>query len=99
MNVPPHSRGSAAVQAERSLITCQVVLPAQSLVHTAQAGSIVLLTATVVALAWANSPRWESYTRLWETTITSVRARTGNFWRVFGLIPKPILRYKKLCEP
>jgi NhaA family Na+:H+ antiporter len=29
------------------------------------AGSILLLVATVVAFAWANSPWWESYDRLW----------------------------------
>jgi NhaA family Na+:H+ antiporter len=29
------------------------------------AGSLLLLAATIVAFAWANSPWWESYDRLW----------------------------------
>jgi len=38
--------------------------------ETEAAGGIVLIAATVAALAWANSPWAESYFRVWETPIT-----------------------------
>jgi Na+:H+ antiporter, NhaA family len=41
--------------------------PFQRFAHTESSGGIVLLLATIVALAWANSPWWESYHHLWET--------------------------------
>jgi NhaA family Na+:H+ antiporter len=38
--------------------------------HTEAAGGVVLLAATVVALAWANSPFQDSYTSLWHTHLS-----------------------------
>lgn len=50
--------------------TRHVLLPVQEFIRTESAGGIVLLAATLVALAWANSP-WDSlYHDLWDTVIT-----------------------------
>ncbi len=70
MSVPPRSRGSLAVQAERSYIARQVLLPAQAFIHAQSIGGLVLLAAAAAAIVWANSPWDESYFDLWENTIT-----------------------------
>jgi NhaA family Na+:H+ antiporter len=70
MTVPPRSRGSLRVQAERSYITRQVLLPAQAFIHTQAVSGAVLLAAALAAIVWANSPWDESYFDLWETAIT-----------------------------
>jgi Na+:H+ antiporter, NhaA family len=44
--------------------------------HTEAAGGILLLVATLVALAWANSPVRDSYEKLWTTEIG---VRIGDF--------------------
>ena len=44
--------------------------PFRNFLHTAAAGGIVLMAATVVALIWANSPWSESYVELWRATLT-----------------------------
>jgi len=44
-----------------------VLRPLVDFLHTEAAGGIVLLAATVVALAWANSPFKDSYVELWHT--------------------------------
>ena len=49
MNVPPRSRGSVGAQAERSYIARQVLLPAQSFIHTQALGGAVLVIAALVA--------------------------------------------------
>jgi NhaA family Na+:H+ antiporter len=48
----------------------RVVKPLQSFLEQEAAGGAFLLAATVVALAWANSPWWESYEQLWRNTLT-----------------------------
>jgi NhaA family Na+:H+ antiporter len=45
------------------------VLPAQEFIHTQGVGSGILLAATVIAIAWANSPWWESYGNFWHTHV------------------------------
>lgn len=47
----------------------RMLAPFRRFAHTASASGTVLLTATVIALAWANSPWAESYHHLWEVTI------------------------------
>ena len=47
-----------------------VLRPLVDFLHTEAAGGIVLLAATVVAMAWANSPFKSSYTSLWHTHLT-----------------------------
>ncbi len=45
-------------------------MPVQEFIRTESSGGAVLLAATLVALAWANSPWDEPYRDLWETVIT-----------------------------
>jgi NhaA family Na+:H+ antiporter len=58
------------VQAERSYIARQVILPAQAFIHTQAVSAAVLLAAALTAIIWANSPWDESYFDLWERIIT-----------------------------
>jgi NhaA family Na+:H+ antiporter len=69
-------------QSERRPID-RILSPFQRFLHAEATGGILLFAATVVALAWANSPWAESYARLWQTTC-SVGAGS------FGL-SKPLL--------
>jgi NhaA family Na+:H+ antiporter len=46
-----------------------VLQPLQSFLATEAAGGVLLLFATAVALAWANSPWQASYSRLWHTEL------------------------------
>ena len=46
-----------------------VLRPLVDFLHTEAAGGVVLLAATVVALAWANSPFKDSYTDFWHTEL------------------------------
>jgi NhaA family Na+:H+ antiporter len=47
-----------------------VAEPVQRFVREEAAGGIVLFGATVVAIAWANSPWRDSYEHLWHTTVS-----------------------------
>lgn len=47
-----------------------IIQPFQSFIHTESAGGILLLAATVVAMAWANSPWNASYEELWKTPVS-----------------------------
>ena len=47
----------------------RIVRPFSRIANAEAAGGIVLLAATVVALAWANSPWAPSYHNLWETPL------------------------------
>ena len=66
-HVPPRSRGTLRAQAERSYVTRSILLPVQHYLHTESIGGIVLLVATVVALAWSNSPWSANYHHILET--------------------------------
>ncbi len=46
-----------------------VVRPLQAFLATEAASGVLLLVATVVALAWANSPWQDAYDRLWHTEL------------------------------
>jgi Na+/H+ antiporter NhaA len=46
--------------------------PVRDFLGTETGGAVALLCATVAALAWANSPWWESYEDVW-TTVLSIR--------------------------
>jgi Na+:H+ antiporter, NhaA family len=48
----------------------RIVRPFQDFAHKQSSGGILLIAATVVALAWANSPWGESYVGLWHTKLT-----------------------------
>src|SRR4051794_4272825 len=45
--------------------------------RTETGGAIVLLVATVVALAWANSPWWGSYEDVWTTPLAITLGHSG----------------------
>ena len=47
-----------------------ILRPLVDFLHTEAAGGVVLMAATVVALAWANSPFKESYYDLWHTHLS-----------------------------
>jgi NhaA family Na+:H+ antiporter len=47
----------------------RVAKPLQSFLDTETSSGLLLLSATVVALVWANSPWKDSYEELWRTTI------------------------------
>ena len=53
-----------------------IARPVRHFLNTEAAGGIVLLVATLVALAWANSPFSGSYSALWETHL---RFELGDF--------------------
>jgi Na+:H+ antiporter, NhaA family len=48
----------------------RIVRPFQDFADKQSSGGIVLIAATVIALAWANSPWSESYAALWHTKLT-----------------------------
>ncbi len=66
-HVPPRSRGTLRAQADRSYVSRAFILPVQHYLHTESIGGIVLLAATIVALAWSNSPLSEHYHHILET--------------------------------
>lgn len=65
-HVPPRSRGTLRAQADRSYVSRAIILPVQKYIYTESIGGVVLLIATVVALAWANSPWREDYHHILE---------------------------------
>jgi NhaA family Na+:H+ antiporter len=48
----------------------RIVRPFQDFADKQSSGGILLMAATVIALAWANSPWGESYVALWHTKLT-----------------------------
>jgi NhaA family Na+:H+ antiporter len=48
----------------------RIVRPFQDFANKQSSGGILLLAATAIALAWANSPWGESYVALWHTKLT-----------------------------
>ncbi|HWP03353.1 MAG TPA: Na+/H+ antiporter NhaA, partial [Gemmatimonadaceae bacterium] len=48
----------------------RVLRPFQEFARRGVLGGVLLLACTAIAMVWANSPLWESYHRLWETSIT-----------------------------
>ena len=52
------------------LLPRRVVQPLQSFLEAETSSALLLLSATILALAWANSPWWESYERVWSTELT-----------------------------
>jgi Na+:H+ antiporter, NhaA family len=48
----------------------RIVRPFQNFARKQSSGGVLLIVATAVALAWANSPWGESYAALWQTKLT-----------------------------
>lgn len=68
MRVPPRSKGKLQAQAPSSRFA-RGLLSAQQFIHTEQNAGIALLVATVLAVAWANSPWRETYFGLLDTEV------------------------------
>ncbi len=68
---PPWSRSERPIPR-------RILRPLQAFLETEAAGAVLLLAATLVALAWANSPWRELYERLWHVR---VNVRVGA-WQV-----------------
>lgn len=68
-SVPPRSHGARLQRARHSFVTRQAVLPVEHLLQSESLAALVLMMATAVALAWANSPWSQSYFHLWETSL------------------------------
>jgi Na+/H+ antiporter NhaA len=62
----PTAAGPLSAQSLRSRL---LPLPLREFIATQNASAVVLLTATLLALAWANSPWSESYERVWHTAL------------------------------
>jgi len=53
----------------REIFSDQILKPAQRFFRKEAASSLLLVAATVIALAWANFPVFESYHHMWHTEI------------------------------
>ena len=69
-HIPPRSRGTLRAQADHSLVSRAIMMPAQRFIHTEAIGGIVLLAATIAALALANSPLASDYHHILEHHLT-----------------------------
>jgi len=55
----------------------RILSPFQRFARTESSGGIVLIACTLAALAWANSPWWGGYERLWATELAFSLGGTG----------------------
>jgi NhaA family Na+:H+ antiporter len=53
----------------RDFVYHRVFLTAQAFMRVEAASGVVMLIAAIVAMAWANSPWWESYFDFWHTKV------------------------------
>ena len=67
MHVPPRSRGSAQIRAQRSIVARRWTIPAQEFLYAEAPGGLILLGAGVLALVLANSPAAVGFAHFWET--------------------------------
>ena len=67
--------GAGAGGRLRGFLAVRLLQPAQAFVRTEAAGGALLLAATALALAWANSPWSDSYADFWHSRITIETAR------------------------
>src|ERR1700736_6596784 len=63
------ARGSATYSG-RTAWARNLAAPVRDFLSTETGGAVVLLAATVAALAWANSPWSDSYETVWKTNLT-----------------------------
>jgi Na+/H+ antiporter NhaA len=62
--------GARARFSERTAWARNAAAPLRDFLETETGGAVVLLGATLVALAWANSPWWDSYESAWTTDLS-----------------------------
>ena len=98
MGIPPRTYGALQVKLRESLVTRALVMPIQRFIHIQGISSVFLLSAAVIALAWANSPWHDSYHHVWEMELTLSRLQLPvhewindalmAIFRVVGLVPE-----------
>jgi NhaA family Na+:H+ antiporter len=106
--------GLSLFEASRTFVAERFLRPAQEFVQTEAAGGLVLLSATLAALLWANSPWNDSYFDLWhahlafDVAVVSVNDTLGHlmndglmtiFFFVVGLEIKRELLHGELASP
>ena len=69
----------------------RAVRPLQDFLRSSTASAVPLLIAAVMAVAWANSPWWRGYERIWSTPVDLAIGRWGihedvRFWVNEGLM-------------
>lgn len=69
MTPHPHLPSRRPWSASDRTIPKRVVRPLQRFMAEETAGGFVMLAAAAVALVWANSPAWHSYSELWTTPL------------------------------
>jgi Na+:H+ antiporter, NhaA family len=69
MAVHPRNRALLEIRTHDAPLLRGVLLPAQNFLHTAGLGGAALISAAVLAVAWANSPLRDSYQALWHAEI------------------------------
>jgi Na+/H+ antiporter NhaA len=70
MAPPPVSSPGGTSRAGSVHLAAQLSAPVRRLLRTGAAGAGLLVAATVLALAWANSPWGSSYEQLWNTRLS-----------------------------
>jgi Na+/H+ antiporter NhaA len=60
----------ADAQRDRTAWARNLAAPVRDFLSNETGGAVVLLCAAVAALAWANSPWWDSYESVWSTTLS-----------------------------
>ena len=61
---------SILLRAERSYVRTRLIVPVQTFIRTESFGGILLLTAALIAMLWANSPWSSSYFDLWHAHVS-----------------------------
>ena len=75
MSVSPAT--DVAASSGRTAWARNLAAPVRDFLRTETGGAIVLLAATVAALAWANSPWWGSYEDVWTTRLAVTLGDAG----------------------
>ena len=75
----PQATGKTVIKSGRAPIDV-LIDPFTRFAEMEASGGILLLTATVIALVWANSPWEHSYHAIWETEVTAGLGRTVLTW-------------------
>jgi NhaA family Na+:H+ antiporter len=75
MPISPRTYGALEIKIRESLLARTIVLPIQRFIHIQGVSSFLLLAAAIAALAWANSPWYDSYHHVWEMELTLSKLR------------------------
>ncbi|HWR15503.1 MAG TPA: Na+/H+ antiporter NhaA [Terriglobales bacterium] len=70
MTIPPRRLGQLNVDQEFSFATRHIEVPAQEFIYREGVSAILLLSAALLALGWANSPWADYYYRFWQAELS-----------------------------